>query len=406
MPPTKQIVEVSNGTENEGEEAARKMASRRRIKKIVMIVVFAIGISLVVYSIKDKFKPEKQEVARSGSASTIGRMLGFGKSGDPIPATKQQEEAEFDFGETEDSMLKLAKRAKAAGLKLQGRTQCIWTKHQREMFGKRDSEARKVLESMYIECQTRDMCPNVRGYPTWGYNDKQFPGFKPPEVLRQLIKDVETIMPRAMIQGASEPIDEANIPDAIHSVKAAETKMTPEDIKKMMIQVMKEAEENKKGSDAAMAEANREISDDKSGGDRDEKYEKLGGSQPNTTGGSAGGTSCTKHKKIRKENVRGVSNYPPLNVPDMPGTEPLVLDLQHSDNQTRQGNIPRASAENHAGTAGVAQQVVSAFNHAQHHNQTRSETGDTFSTTKYPHTIDITTGEAFSDKRIVVPKNS
>ena len=233
--------------ESEAVAAPRPVSGVSRLKKILMSAIMIGGLIFIFYSLKDQFiawftgstsgPNENMEGKR-----TLGGILGFGKSGDPTmevqkPATGTAEKQPKPFdareGETEDSLLTLVERAKKAGLTLQGVTQCIWSKRQREMFGDRNSKARKVLESIYIECRTRDMCPGITGYPTWVYSDKKFPGFKSPTDLRALVHRVEQMQPRPMLQDSSEPIDEVNIPDAKHAVKSGNPGWTPEMMKKI-----------------------------------------------------------------------------------------------------------------------------------------------------------------------------
>lgn len=70
--------------------------------------------------------------------------------------------------ETPASMLKVAKDLKEKGYVLWGVSTCRYTVYQRIMFGDEKSEARKIIESLYVEC--RDMmtqCPGIRVFPTW-----------------------------------------------------------------------------------------------------------------------------------------------------------------------------------------------------------------------------------------------
>jgi hypothetical protein len=190
-----------------------------------------------------------------------------------------------------------------------------------------------------------------------------------------------------MLSGPSEPIDEANIPDAMHAVKSGNPGVSVESVRDSKNEVKRNETDAAKNAKLAETESNRQTGFHSGGG----------GSYPGETGGNAPGS--------RKENVRGVSNFPPLNVPDMPGTEAFVLDLQHSDDQTRQGRVPRATGESHAPSAQLAEQLVRSFDHARQHNETRLEQGETVANAKYPHAADITTGEPFDDNTIVFKKN-
>jgi len=321
-----------------------------------------------------------------------GPALAAYLTGAPQPTTTDNfKTPSKDHYETEDTLLTLARRAKKVGLMLQGTSNCGWSTEQREMFGDRGSEARKVLESIYIECVTSEMCPNVRGFPTWVYKDKQYPGFKSPTALRTLINELESVQPRPMISGPSEPIDEVNIPDAENAVDSGNPGVSVESIRKSRNEAKRDEADAAKSAKSAQLESNRQ-SGFKGG---------IGGFDPKDTGGFPPGS----RKRARKENVRGVSNFPPLNVPDMPGTQPFVLDMQHTDDQTLQGRVPRAASEPHVPSASIAEQLIRSFDHARQHNDTRLEEGETVANAKYPHATDITTGEPFDDNTIVFKKN-
>ena len=74
------------------------------------------------------------------------KAIFFDKSGDEVGNKKKVMEEAYG---SEEELLKLAKEAKAAGLVVQGVSQCGWTRRQRELFGGAKSKARKVFESMY-----------------------------------------------------------------------------------------------------------------------------------------------------------------------------------------------------------------------------------------------------------------
>lgn len=293
--------------------------------------------------------------------------------------------------ETEEDMVRLVQDLKDAGFTLHGQSKCRWTIVQRDMFGDRSSKARKLLESIYVECVTHEMCPNIRAYPSWVSGNRTFSGFQPPSKLRLMAKEMKQEQPRQMLQMAPEPLD-SNIPDAKHN-EDIPTTMTPDMAKAMFYQMMKDVKHNESNSEVAAVES------DRSGA----------GIAINTAGPPDNTTKDTTEKEdgddcvggVKKENARGVSAYAPLNVPDMPGTAPMNLDLQHSDFQNRQGNVPRAALENHEPMAEVARQVVTSFQNLREHAN-RDPNASAISQTRYPHAADITTGETMADKRVPI----
>ena len=89
----------------------------------------------------------------------------------------------------------------------------------------------------------------------------------------------------------------------------------------------------------------------------------------------------------------------------MPGTAPFVLRQEQHDDQTRQGNAPRASSENHNPTPALANQHIAGFLQEENHVSTRNVNADSYSVKRFPHSSDITTGEAFADKTVIYEKN-
>ena len=182
-------------------EEQRSLIAKRR-KLIISGGFIAVALILLLAISSGKLpgcgstKPEQQ------------KAIIFNKSGDEVGNLKKVKEE--DYG-SEEELLKLAQEAKAAGLVVQGVSQCSWTRRQRELFGGSKSKARKVFESMYIECRSRDQCPNVKGYPTWSRGDQMYPGFKNPDRIRELIKEVGQLPPQQQVQDSSLP-NESNIP--------------------------------------------------------------------------------------------------------------------------------------------------------------------------------------------------
>lgn len=152
--------------------AADKAAEERskRNRKIIFAAVL-LGISIAFFTVwwNKYWKKNEKQLA----PETIYSPMFNGNQAVMNPNS-------IPDNETPESMLKLAKEIEESGLQVFGVTQCGWTAKQREMFGGRDSEARKIFERVYIECTTREMCPDIKGYPTWKYGLQVFPGAKSP----------------------------------------------------------------------------------------------------------------------------------------------------------------------------------------------------------------------------------
>ena len=402
------VVSVPAVTVSDGEEVSR--TRRRRFQVIAGVILGGIMIYLL-YRSMNKRKENQTGATEGGPLSRLlGGILGFDRSGDSrivrdsgegpsaggvVPRHPGAVNQMADMGleqETDETLMKLAERLKKAGFTLQGVSHCKWTKIQREMFGAREAEARKVLESIYIECRGEDMCPGLRGYPTWVRGDRKFGGFQPPDKLRAIVAEMEKIDEKPMLQGAAEPLSE-NIPDAKHDAPIPQ-QLTPEMARDMMYQMLKEVKSGESSGEVAAVESDRSgagVSVDTKGGVGLGAAASADGSEGKTEGGCVDG--------VKKEYARGVSAYAPLNVPDMPGTAPMNLDLQHSDFQNMQGNVPRAVFSNHEPMAELARQVIQSFNNLSEHAR-RDPEAAAFSQTRLPHSSDITTGDPLADKRI------
>ena len=412
---------------NEQEVASQR---RRRMRIIAGVILGGIMLYLLYRSMK-KTKENQTGSTEGGPLSRLlGGILGFNRSGDSnivrdsgpgpsaagvVPRHPGVANQMPDFGleqETDESLARLAQKLKDTGFTMQGVSHCKWTKIQREMFGSREAKARKILESIYIECRGEDMCPGLSGYPSWVRGDRKWAGFQPPAKLRAMATEMEKLDPTPMLQGAPEPISE-NIPDAKHNAEIPE-QLTPEMAKDMMYQMAKDLRAGASAGEVAAIES------DRSGAGVSVSTKGGVGVGAETTSSSATGTNLgqvapagalggeTKKpcdEGIKKEYARGVSAYAPLNVPDMPGTAPMNLDLQHADFQNRQGNVPRAAQDNHAPMAELARQVIQSFNNLSEHAR-RDPMASSFSQTRLPHSSDITTGDALADKRLPVPQNS
>jgi hypothetical protein len=420
-PPAAQVV-------NEQEVASQR---RRRMRIIAGVILGGIMLYLLYRSMKRTKENQTGSTEGGPLSRLLGGILGFDRSGDSrivrdagpgpsaagvVPRHPGVANQMPDFGlekETDESLAQLAQKLKNAGFTLQGVSHCKWTKIQREMFGAREAKARKILESIYIECRGEDMCPGLSGYPSWVRGDRKWAGFQPPAKLRAMATEMEKLDPTPMLQGAPEPISE-NIPDAKHNAEIPE-QLTPEMAKDMMYQMAKDLRAGASAGEVAAVESDRSgagVPVSTSGGvgvGAETTAPAAPASGPNlgqvAPAGAAGAQTKPPCKEgIKKEYARGVSAYAPLNVPDMPGTAPMNLDLQHADFQNRQGNVPRAAQDNHAPMAELARQVVQSFNNLSEHAH-RDPMASSFSQTRLPHSADITTGDPLADKRLPVPQN-
>jgi hypothetical protein len=284
--------------------------------------------------------------------------------------------------ESDESLFQLAQKLKDSGFKLMGVSYCRPTQAQREMFGGRGSRGRKVLESIYTECRTAEACPGVRAYPTWVRGNEMFAGKRGPVQLRAMLKNTKHIPPRTMLQGAPEPLEE-NLPDAQHEANVPRQR-TPDDMSAYGVsakEIARQVRLNDANNVAAALEAGKL-----------DPYNEEGGEDADDEGGESGGAENAKGGR-KREFARGVSNFPPLNAPFMPGTEPFQLDISRADHQTMQGNVPRAAVGDRVPSASILNQVVSAFEHAANDATQRSEGSSSYSETRLPHSRQITTGE-------------
>ena len=325
-------------------------------------------------------------IAGISFAILVGYVLKNRNSGCEASKSPENQEGGFQFDKsgdvknpivkpeklTEEELLQLVKDARNAGLMVMGVTQCGWTRKQREMFGKGDSQARKEFEKMYIECRDRSMCPNIRGYPSWARGDKIFPGFKDVTKIRELIKEVGPLPAQQQVRDSSLP-NEANIPDAKHAVPSA---ALPQEIKAKDDADVAETQLVKPNNPT---EARQQLADEQKAEEEEEE-------------------------DVKKENVRGVSNFPPLNVPDMPGTAPFAISNSMPQNQFQQGNLPRQSLANRDAVKDLAAQMASTFEQIAH-DASRNPGSASFGTAQLSQSANLTSGDPLDDKRIYVEKN-
>lgn len=380
-----------------------EQVSRRRRRLMFGAILAGVSVALILgYFWKNNFFKKTDDTEEAGGANALGaNALGANASAGAGNSSKEMQYAQmFDKSgdvtnptthapkETPESLLKLATKAKEAGLMIQGVTQCGWTRRQREMFGGASSPARKVIESIYIECRDRSMCPNIRGYPTWVRGDQQYPGFKDAARLRALIEEVAPQPVQPMLQQASEPVEE-NIPEI---KKQADQAPMPQTVK---------------SDEEAEAALQKMLAGVESGGAAGAKEQRAAALQemavdPVPAAGEGEPQQMEKGDKV--ENVRGVSAYPPLAPPVMPGTAPFQLQEPMAANQMRQGNVPRLSASNSDPVYELAQQMASTFSQIAS-DQARNPNSSQYSDCAAPQSSTITTGEALDDKRIYTEIN-
>ena len=369
--------------------------ARRRRRLMLGAILAGVSIALLLgYFWKNHFMNKKEEQTgvekvTAGAGADGWKAALFDKSGDVTDPTVAPPT------ESPEALLKLAKSAKEAGLMIMGVTQCGWTRRQREMFGGASSPARKVIESIYIECRDRSMCPNVRGYPTWVRGDQQYPGFKDPAKLRALIAEVKPQPLQPMLRQASEPVEE-NIPDVEAQADAAPdpsaVKAEEQASKALAVLLngvaipsgLSVGDTNGAGT-GKMPKASRPRLEVVEEEEEEEVPQEM-----------------EKGKKV--ENVRGVSAYPPLAPPVMPGTAAFQLQESIADNQLQQGNVPRLSLANSDPVFELAQQMASTFRQIAI-DQGRNPNSSQYSDCNFPQSSTISTGEALDDKRIYTETN-
>lgn len=416
-------VEQQQEPERTGDNQAPGALTRspRSKWKVIAAVVIGVFALFLLYRTLSKSGSKEKSAGQRGGASAGGpfsRLLGgivdFDRSGNaqlerdagpgdrdggPVPRKSGVIPGMPSTGaekETEASLLQLAERLKKNNFTLQGVSHCYWTKVQREMFGDRESSARKVVESIYIECRSQELCPGLKGYPTWVRGDRKWGGFQTPENLRNMCAEMEQKEERGMLQMAPEPVEE-NLPDEKHNAVAPKL-LTPEMARQMMAQMLKDMQANESGNETAGVES------DRSADILTPDAAPSGADAVDYAGSTAreGAAGCKEGSGgVKKEFARGVSAYAPLNVPDMPGTAPMNLMLQHPDFQSMQGNAPRAAYQNHAPTPNITEQMVRSFDNLMEQAQRNPRTSS-YSQTRMPHSLDITTGDALADKRVPI----
>lgn len=287
-----------------------------------------------------------------------------------LTETGDHNPAEEETQHSSQELLNLANRLKANGFKIYGVSQCSWTKKQRNLFGT-SGDARKVFESMYTECRTRDSCPaSIRGFPTWALGDQYFPGFQPFETLQSMARDAEVAQPVKMLQQEAEPVDENRL----------EKKMPPTAVVAV--------QEEKKPSSSAAPSSSASASDE----------ERLMVLLRKLIKEEIASQPAAGESKV--ENVRGQSISRPLAVPDMPGTAPWNVGPSVAIDQALQGNPPRAAFQDSRPTVSINEQILAGFEPIVRESQRDPKAVD-FSSVRLPQATTITTGDPIKDKRVM-----
>lgn len=332
------------------EEKERKSRRRR-----LMFTAILAGASLAIL-----YGMYIRRTSKSNSSASLGdnKEQNTGRNDRSGTETPQGDPAE---------LLDLAKRAKKAGLKIQGVSQCGWTKRQREMFGGAGDEARKTIEEIYVECRSRDMCPGIRGYPTWVKDGKQFPGFKDANSLVEILKELESSQQDEMLKMPAVPENTV----VIEEIKEEE----PEE------KATEPAKEEKREVEIPVKTAEPVKTPEKPKLPQDETPQEI-----DTTNSTV-------------EKARGVSSFPPMNVPAMPGTQSWHIEESHAHNQNLQGNTPRLVGDQRAPVADVARQMASTFQQMAH-DAARDPESASFADNQLPQSANVSSGDATADKRI------
>ena len=142
------------------------MGKKWLILGIVLVIIIA-GLGIIF------FASGKVSDKNSKSDSDNGQVAGV---------STQDENAEYKE--------KLAKFMTEKGMVMYGASTCGHCKNQKEMFG----DAEQYLD--YVECYDRnspnaniDECiaRDIQGYPTWIYQDKQYPGEQSLDKLAEIV---------------------------------------------------------------------------------------------------------------------------------------------------------------------------------------------------------------------------
>jgi len=359
----------------------RRLALRRR-KLIFSALLAAIALSLIVHV-----------VFRDGFFASCKAKITQLMTGKPLVFDRSGESAEDGEGHfTENELLQLAKDIKNAGFVVQGVSQCVWTRRQRDLFGPKGSPARAEFEKVYVEC-SGGLCPDVRGFPTWSRGTTKFPGFRDVARIREMIKEFGVLPSVVQPQDASEPLQE-NLPDAKPAVPAAPVAKAPlQKAKNQKVKPKSKATVKKFSSDEEELEE-EELEEEEP--EEEEEVIVLEKTKKRKR-------NVAKPKK-RREHVRGVSSYPPLVVPNMPGSGVMQIDGSFADYQAAQGVKVRESLEKPEPVEALANQMLATFSQIAH-DAVRDPNAASFKSARLPQSANITDNNGMDDRRIYTEKN-
>lgn len=346
----------------------------KKRKFIYAAVIFAIALALLTSYYFSNKRREKLEsdIKSDEKAKKIAKSM-----------IERDEEPAAPPAASEEELLDLAKRLKKHGIKVYGVTPCGWTKRQRDMFGARDSPARKVMESLYTECRSPDVCPGVMGYPTWKHGEHSFPGFKNVSDLEEIISEVKN-----------------------------KKRATAPRVHKKRVEVMEVVEEvsDEEEEDVVVQQEPtitiEEIQDDEEDNtnESDQVVEDTPPAEPTPVATPVVKKKVrTVRKKTRVEKARGVSEFAPLAVPDMPGTSVFEPSVSRAQEQSQQGNIPHQSLEQPDPVIDIVNQFTQSYEQVASDEKRNPDTA-AVNEAKLPQSATISTGDALEDKRLPIKK--
>ena len=267
---------------------------------------------------------------------------------------------------TEDELFELANSARSAGLQILGSMQCSWTQRQLDLFGPPGSKARSEIEKIYVECTSREICPDVRGFPTWSLGPLLFPGFRDGDNLRQLITDVKE-------KGEERKPKKTK-------VRFAEK-----------VEVQEEDEEEEPEEEPKEEQPKEEPKEEQPKEEpKEEPKEKSAQKVPEVAKGQEEKQEKPSRKRRKKEFVRGVSSFQALNVPNMPGAP--VASVEHHEYQALQGDVPRHFVDR----TDLAKQMAQTLNAIS--QESREGNAALLNNARLPHSVGISTGNPMDTK--------
>lgn len=381
----------------EKEEKKERLRATLNIRRLFLILIL---FGIAIYAMNMSFKMKQGRGAAPGRSpfAWLQGMLGGKDRSRPQQLPALLDGAPEDLRVPPGLALSVARRLKAAGFRLYGVSRCRYTEDQRDMFGPRGSSARTVLESMYTECTPSSVCPGISVFPTWVHKGRSYPGIRDTTSLMIMVNEVEEEDDDGQ-QGGHDEADEeeeggarrkglsdaekAEIAEAVYQRLKAEFSKCPVVAR----------------SKCPLAPAPED--EQEAGQDTEEEEEEAAAP---VSAEEVEMKALRSRKAGLVEDVRGVSTYPNLNVPFMPGTEPEHLfGESYADFQARQGNVPRAAYQNREPTRDVAQQIVDSLQNldGREYRVPLDPNESAYSEQRFPHSANITTGEGMDNKSVI-----